>query len=110
VTPLDIPLRTIPTETLRARLTVFIVWDEGKAIREELNRRARESYQRQNELEDYMKFMNDHECSFDVNGWQCQNSPYYYTMFSVVSQHVRGDCVEECLDKAMEIANGKRPR
>jgi len=103
MTPLRIDLfRTLPTRQLRTRLGVFVLFDEGKAIRLELNRRAMESYERQNDLETYFEFMNRHTVQFEINGFQCQNFPYYYTMFSVISQHVRGDCTEECLDIAIE--------
>lgn len=32
---------------------------------------------------------------------QEENFPYVYTFFSGPSQHVMGDCLAECIDKAM---------
>ena len=58
----------------------------------------------------YMSFMNEYAHDFRVNGAQETNYPYYYTLFTVVSQHVMGDCVEECLDKAIQAALDKQKK
>jgi ferredoxin len=94
------------TTTDRERLREFVPYEEGKFIREKLHREALKNYKpKYPEL--YLQYMNANECSFDVNGAQCQNHPYYLTLFSVASQHVMGDCVEECLDKAIEVSKFK---
>ena len=49
----------------------------------------------------YFGYMNRHACSFGRNHPQSQNHPYVWTMFSVPSQHVMGDCIEECLDNVL---------
>lgn len=86
---------------IRVKLREFIDYDEGEIIRNSLHEKAKSEYNPKYP-DKYISFMNENACSFDVNHPQCVNSPYYFTMFSVVSQHVMGDCVEECLDKAIE--------
>ena len=87
---------------LREKLKTFIGYEEGEAIRTQLHERARKNYQPRH-ADKYLSFMNENECTFDVNHAQSSNQPYYFTLFTVKSQHVMGDCVEECLDKAIEV-------
>jgi hypothetical protein len=86
---------------IREILKEFVKYQKGEALRKELHQIALDSYKPKYSPEVYLNFMNRHECSFTINGAQSTNHPYYFTMFSVVSQHVQGDCVQECLDKAI---------
>jgi len=94
---------------IREKLRTFVPFEAGKELRENLRHLAIR-YEPKNDYIDYLRFMNQHPCNFDVNHPQSMNHPYYWTMFSVVSQHVMGDCVEECLDKAIEISEQKVPK
>tara|TARA_R110002020_G_scaffold475890_1_gene713744 strand:- start:18054 stop:18344 length:291 start_codon:yes stop_codon:yes gene_type:complete len=96
----------VNVELERKKLTEFIGYDEGGRIRSSLNRYARANYKPRHK-DKYLEFMNDNDCSFNENHNQCMNSPYFLTLFTCVSQHVMGDCVEECLDKAIDISEGK---
>jgi hypothetical protein len=87
-------------EELRDKLVGFLPYDECKEIRAKIHAYAKANYNPTHQ-DKYLAFMNDNECSFDVNHPQCENRPYYFTLFTVKSQHVMGDCVEECLDKAI---------
>jgi len=87
-------------EALRAKLADFVEYDTGKDIRNKIHEFAKENYNPVHSSK-YFEFMNDNECSFDVNHAQSENHPYYFTLFTVKSQHVMGDCIEECLDKAI---------
>ena len=89
---------------MREKLRSFISYDDGEKVRAELHRIARAEYKPKHP-DKYMEFMNGNACSFDVNHPQSINFPYYFTMFSCKSQHVRGDCVEECLDIAIDLDN-----
>ena len=86
---------------IRERLREFIEYDEGKRIRECLHAEAINNYIPRN-AGMYLEFVNKNMCSFTINHAQSTNHPYYLTMFCEKSQHVMGDCVEECLDKAIE--------
>lgn len=93
---------------IRAKLREFVSSEEGQALRLRLENIARKHYVHNNYVEDYLKYMNDNPCSFERNHAQASNFPYVWTMFSVPSQHVMGDCIEECLDKAIDAS--KQPR
>lgn len=56
-------------------------------------------YSEHHEASAYLKYMNENACTFEKN---TPEDPYRFTMFSILSQHVRGDSVQECIDKAIE--------
>ena len=87
-------------EAIRVELTDFIEHSKGLKIRLEMHEYAKANYIPIH-IGKYLKFMNDNICSFSINGAQESNHPYYLTLFTERSQHVMGDCVEECLDKAI---------
>ena len=87
---------------IRARLREhFIPYKEGGELRAQLKAHAEATYVKQHTADEYMHFINENECDFKVQHNQAANFPYYWRMFSVRSQHVSGDCIEECLDNAM---------
>ena len=86
---------------IRNKLRQFVMPEEGVKLRTMLKEYAERTYKPKYEIL-YLKYMNEYECSFDRNSAQSQNSPYVWTMFSIPSQHVMGDCIEECLDLAIE--------
>lgn len=90
-------------ELKRAKLVDFVSYAEGEEIRSSLKKHADEHYVRQHTAEEYMTFINGNACTFHIQHAQSQNFPYFWGMFTVISQHVYGDCVEECLDKAMKF-------
>jgi hypothetical protein len=87
-------------EHLREKLRIFVTFEEGMAIRSQLAAHARETYV-PDYPEKYLEFMNENICSFSENSPQDQNHPYVLSMFTIASQWVQGDCVEQCLDSAM---------
>lgn len=89
-------------EKIRNKLRNFIEYEEGRKLRLELHKFAVKYYKPNHTPSEYFKFMNENECSFKINGAQQTNFPYYFSLFTTKSQHVYGDCIEECLDKAME--------
>lgn len=95
------------TERIHAILASpgVIGFDRGLRLRELLNKIAKKKYKPMHTPERYMEFMSNNEVSFTVNHPQCSNYPQYLSMFSEVSQHVYGDCTEECLDRAIYRGN-----
>lgn len=89
------------SEVIRKELKEFVSATHGKKLRKQLKLIAKIEYQPLHTNKEYMTFLNSNECAFKVNGYQSTNHPYYWQMFSVKSQHVLGDSVEQCLDKAM---------
>jgi len=92
---------------MRDKLEDFIEYEEGEKIREHLHEKAKAEYVPKY-ADKYISFMNENTCSFNVNHPQSKNHPYYFRMFCIKSQHVLGDCVEECLDKAIEEAEDEK--
>lgn len=92
---------------IREKLKQFVTPDEGLALREILAQYAKQTYIPKNPESEYFRYMNMYECRFTKNGAQSTNFPQVWCMFSIPAQHVRGDCIEECLDKAIEYENGK---
>jgi len=88
---------------MRDKLREFVLYEEGERIRKLLHEKAKREYKSKHTLEEYFKFMNENACSFNVNHPQSQNHPWFFCLFTVKSQHVYGDCVEECLNRAMKI-------
>ena len=86
---------------IRDALRQFVLDDEGVALRAELHHFALKHYVPKHSNDEYMQWICKHLPSFRVCGSQWQNSPWVFQMFTVVSQHVYGDCVQECLDNAM---------
>lgn len=82
-------------------------YETGVAIRGRLHFLGRMNYEAQNRPKEYMEFLTRNECSFKRVGAQ-QCNPAVWELFTVVSQHVYGDTVEECLDKAMTIERRKQ--
>ena len=101
--PVSNPLEHVASseiDALRAKLMDFLPYDKGEEIRAKIHGYSKANYKPIHKSK-YLEFMNDNECTFDINHPQCENHPYYFTLFTVKSQHVMGDCVEECLDKAI---------
>ena len=91
---------------IRNKLRNFVTSEEGGKLRIQLENLANQNYMHKHTLEEYLKYMNIHQCSFKRNGNQCTNHSYVWTMFSVPSQHATGDCIEECLDNAILKSRG----
>lgn len=94
-------------QAIRAELSAFVSKETGTRLRQELARIAKEAYVPQHSPQAYLEFLNRHAGHFERMGPQASNFPYVWGFFSVVSQHVYGDCIEECLDQA--IAREKTP-
>lgn len=92
-------------EIIRNELKEFVSYSHGKKLRKRLKLIASLEYESLHTNKEYMTFLNENPCTFTMNGYQNTSHPYYWKMFCVESQHVMGDCIEECLDKAM---NGQR--
>jgi hypothetical protein len=84
-----------------------IDYHEAERIRKQLHQHALQNYEPKHDAKTYFDFMNENECSFDINSPGDTNDPYYFCLFTEVSQHVSGDCVEECLDKAIALHNAE---
>jgi hypothetical protein len=99
-----IDMNTLPFNSNAARdqLRSGVNYDEGRKLRLKLKEHAKAYYVSNHTSSQYVDFMNEHECTFSVNGNQSTNHPYYWSLFTVASQHVMGDCVEECFDVAMK--------
>jgi len=89
-------------DKMREPLKAFITYESSDKILKEIKAHAEKHYKQKHTDKQYLIFMNKNECTFDKRSGQCQNYPYPWGLFTIPSQHVQGDCIEECLDKAME--------
>ncbi len=64
-------------------------------------------YAPKNASASYLKYLNENECSFIREEDHGVNYRGKWCMFSVASQHVYGDSVEECIDNAIQMLGGK---
>ncbi len=94
---------TFEVAATRDILRDFVEYERGCKLRKALLTFAKKHYVPKH-ADKYLSFMNDHPCDFSKNHPQSVNHPYYFTLFTEVSQHVMGDCVEECLDKAIDAS------
>ncbi len=86
----------------------MISYKDGLVLMKQRHIKALAEYKPKHSPFEYLKFMNDNECSFTRQHPQSENHPYYLGLFTVMSQHGYGDCAEECLDNAMESDGGYR--
>lgn len=94
-------------DQLRERLRSFVSYKEGEKIRGMLAKHAEYYYIPLHNPRAYIEFLKGRYVSITEVGAQSTNHPHVWGLFTDASQHVYGDCLEECLDRAMEIANDK---
>lgn len=94
-------------DQIRTTLKSFVPADEAVLLKNMLHEYAKVNYKPKNTPDEYLRFINRWCPSFEKVNPQSTNFPYYLKMFTTVSQHVYGDCAEECLDIAIEYEKGK---
>ena len=92
-------------ELLRKKLKSHVAATEGKEIRKKIRLWSIKNYNQKYSDTEHMNFIKRNLVSTEVLGWQSSNFPYYYEMFSGVTQHIYGDTMEELFDKAIDIEN-----
>ena len=102
------PDTIIDRDKIREQLKQHVVYQKGLDIRKQLKQYAELYYTPKHSPDVYMRYLRDNECSFRIAGAQSTNHPYYWEMFSIPSQHVYGDCIEECFDNAIDVATGQK--
>ena len=96
-------------DEIRKTLLGYVSADEGRRLRARLQELAKVLYSPRRTPEQYMEFLNLEFCVFRTCSPQSTNHPFVMEVFCVGAQHQYGDCVEECLDAAMDsIENRKR--
>lgn len=93
-------------EELRRKLVDFIEYKKGVAIRAFIHEYQMKHYKRKYSLRERYDFMDRHTVSLEQNHPQSGNHPYYYTMFTEITQHIQGDTIAELLDIAIDIEKG----
>lgn len=94
-------------EEIREKLKKFVTFQEGTELRNLLHTLAVGSYKQKYSHAEYIDFMETYEVKIEKNGAQQTNFPYYYSMFTIPTQHIVGDTVKELLDKAIDIVKGE---
>ncbi len=91
-------------DKIRKLLREGVDFVQGGALRARLHTIAVETYKSKHSPVKYLNFMeeNANGLKFQIVHPQTTNQPFYLGLFTIKSQHVYGDCVSECLDKAMD--------
>lgn len=92
---------------LRKKLTEFIEYKEAVRIRNRIRLLAIDSYIPKYTDSEYIGFLKRHTVTTTVNHPQSTNHPHYYAMFSVCTQHIYADTIEELFDISLDIEKKK---
>lgn len=81
----------------------MLSYNQGTRRRRIRHDNALEHYSKKHSSKEYMKFISDNSDGFSISevGKQNENHQEFMCLFTIVSQHVYGDCLAECLDKAI---------
>ena len=90
-------------EELRQKLTEFTSYEEGVKIRKQIRAWAIKNYKQKYTDTEHLGFIKRNRISTTVQHAQSTNHPYYYGMFSICTQHIMADTMEQLLDKALDI-------
>lgn len=90
-------------EELRKKLREFVTYEEGEKIRKQIRAWAIENYKQKYSDSEHLGFIKRNLPSITVQHPQSTNHPYYYRLFSVCTQHIMADTIEQLLDKALDI-------
>ncbi len=90
----------IKEQLLSAGTQTHVGFEESTALRVELHELAKKHY-KPAFPEEYLQFMNENQCSFDILS-ATDSNPCYFSLFTDSIPPVHGDCVEECLDRAID--------
>lgn len=89
-------------DRIHRQLMEYVTFDEGPRLRNRLRELAKILYVPKRTPEQYMEFLNRELCWFRTCGPQGTNHPFALEVFGGSAQHQYGDCIEECLDAAMD--------
>jgi hypothetical protein len=94
--------KDLTTPQLRKLIINDLPWQEEEKIKLELKARGK-SYKPKHSAQHYIDFIKSRKSFiFEIDETRSgPNFPYVYEAFTCSSQHVLGDSVEECLDKAI---------
>jgi hypothetical protein len=92
-------------EELRQKLTEFTSYEEGIKIRKQIRAWAIKNYKQKYTDTEHVGFLKRNRIITTVQGAQSTNYPYYYGMFSVCTQHIMADTMEQLFDQALDIEN-----
>jgi hypothetical protein len=91
-------------QDIKGMLTEFHCAETGRALRKELHELAKSVYVPQHRNDEYIEWIQEMLPQFGECSPQSTNHPFYMQMFSVASQHVCGNTIQECLDSAMKCS------
>ena len=78
-------------------------YDEGKETRTTNHEYALLNYRQIHTDYDMINWLEDNPVNVRLIHPQNVNNPEYISLFSAASQYVYGNCMRECLDKAMQF-------
>ncbi|QRE00239.1 hypothetical protein [Burkholderia phage BCSR5] len=113
----DKPVQQTTERTIRERiceirtslLATSLPYETARLLRKELSELQEKHYVPLHTAAQYLEFLSTHEVTTKRINVQDTNRPYVWCLFNIACQHVYGDTVKECLDKAMAIVY-RKPR
>lgn len=94
-------------EEIRKILREFVEYDKGKLLRKELKDIADKTYIQKYSDKEQIDFLDRHEASIRSLHAQSTNFPYYLEMFTVLTQHIYADNIQQILDKGIDIERSR---
>ncbi|MCD8401303.1 hypothetical protein G1K66_12370 [Tenacibaculum finnmarkense] len=92
-------------EEIRNILRGFVPYEEALELKNELNKIANDNYIQKYSDTEHIDFISRNNDCISIKEEHPQNTnfPYYLTMFTIVTQHIRADNVRQILDKGIDI-------
>ena len=91
---------------IRSILIEFVNYEEAELLKKELNFIAIDNYKQKYSSKEHISFLSRNESSIKKTHPQETNFPYYMQMFTVNTQHIYADSLEQLLDSGIDIEKG----
>jgi hypothetical protein len=91
---------------IRSILRKFVNYEKAELLKKELNCIAIGNYIQKYSSKEYISFLSRNESSIKKTHPQETNFPYYMQMFTVTTQHIYADSLEQLLDSGIDIEKG----
>lgn len=90
-------------QQLQSTFSRNLSYDDEVKLKNSLKVHAKNNYPPKYPKDRYFNFIKRNMGSFEIQELypKSQNSPFVYSLFTTVTQKVYGNCLEECLDKAI---------
>ena len=101
-------IKHLSTKDIKLELSKFVSYDRGEKLRRELKKRGKYFISVYTDAQ-LLSFIERTADAFDIETLHAQNhhEPYVYCLFTIRAQHVYGDSLKECVEKAIKRSRTK---